>query len=60
MSPFLPFPLVGGGGERSDPGEGASLAVEPDPLTGSRTANAMLEPPSPTRGDGKEAGAFLE
>jgi len=34
MSPFLPFPLVGGGGERSEPGEGRALPwnLTPSPV----------------------------
>lgn len=53
----LPSPLVGEGGERSEPDEGLGLAdtfdIDPSPALAANAAQA----PSPTRGEGREESA---
>src|SRR5215210_880371 len=50
-SAAVPSPLVGEGGEQSEPGEGSGLTSHPSPALAASAARA----PSPTRGEGGTA-----
>jgi len=56
----LPSPLVGEGGERSEPGEGSALQFESEPLTRPRSASPPLGHPLPQGERGSEQAESAE